>query len=201
VAANRNNAVRHATGDYLFFTDGDAVAFPDVLEQHLAVAARGCWVAGYGVRLTEQETERLTEDVIRSGRLEELWPGWDDPRGARLVKGAARFRRRALIARFWPSERRLRKLQLIGLQSSVPREAFERVNGFDEDFRGWGEEDLDLGLRLGLAGVRGRTVADVSRTLHLYHKALPATSQNLDYFRRPRRGKCRCDNGLHRDGP
>ena len=50
LAASRNNGVRHATGDYLLFTDGDAVLFPDVLERHLAAAGRRHWVGGCGVR-------------------------------------------------------------------------------------------------------------------------------------------------------
>lgn len=37
---------------------------------------------------------------------------------------------------------------------SMPRELFSRVNGFAEDFRAPGVEDMDLGLRLGEDGVR-----------------------------------------------
>jgi GT2 family glycosyltransferase len=34
----------------------------------------------------------------------------------------------------------------------VPRELFERVEGFDEEFLGWGAEDLDFAMRLHQAG-------------------------------------------------
>jgi glycosyltransferase involved in cell wall biosynthesis len=196
VAASRNNGVRHSTGDYLFFTDGDVVFFPDVLEGHVAVPGRRRWVTGHAVRLMLEETERVTEELIRSGRLQEAWPGLDDPRCAGLPRLAGRFRRRARRARRWPSERRLRRLELIGTQASVPRAAFERVNGFDESFRGWGDEDLDLGLRLQLAGLRACAVVDTCRALHQYHETLATTSQNGDYYNRPRWRRCRCKNGL-----
>ncbi len=201
VAANRNNAVRQATGDYLFFTDGDAVLYPDVLERHLELAGPRHWVSGYGVRLTPGETARVTEQLVREGRLEEAWPGPEDPRVGKLLTAAAKFRRK--LRRMWilRTERRMRRFQMIGMQASMPREAFERVNGFDEAFEGWGEEDLDLGLRLQLAGLRPRTVTDTSRALHLYHHAVPHSISNRRYYDRPRRGQFRCPNGLHKDPP
>ncbi len=196
VAANRNNAVRKATGDYLFFTDGDAVLFPDVLERHLALGGPRRWVSGYGVRLTAEETARVTEELVRARRLDEVWPGWEDARWQELVAYAARFRRRARWLWLWRSERRLRKFRFLTLQASVPRAAFELVNGFDEDFNGWGFEDLDLGLRLQLAGLRACTVHDTSRAMHLWHEPLPRDTPNRAHYKRPRRGQFRCVRGL-----
>jgi GT2 family glycosyltransferase len=114
----------------------------------------------------------------------------------RLRHEAAKFRRKAFLARWWPTERRLRKLMLITMQATVPRAAFERVNGFDETFRGWGEEDLDLGLRLQLAGLRPRGVIAASRVLHLHHEPAARGETNRDYYRRPRKGQFRCERGL-----
>ncbi len=196
-AASRNNAVRRATGDYLFFTDGDAVLYPDVLEQHLAQAGPRRWVGGYCIRLTAEETARVTEELIRAGRLEEVWPGWRDPRQVKLARAAAKFRWRAWRQCFWRTEARMRRLQLITMQASMPRAAFEKVNGFDEEFQGWGDEDLDLGLRLQLAGLRARTVMDTSRVLHLCHDLLPRQGGNRAYYERPRHGQHRCAMGLH----
>jgi len=201
ISASRNNAVRHASGDYLFFTDGDMVLYPDVLALHLAQAGRRRWVSGYAVRLTAEETGRVTEDLVRAGRIEEAWPGWDDPRCVELRNDAAKFRRKARKLWFGRRERRMRRLYLYTTQASMPRDAFERVNGFDEAFEGWGEEDLDLGLRLQIAGLRGRTVRDSSRALHLYHQPAPHNTGNEDYYRRPRNGQFWCERGLRKGAP
>ena len=36
----------------------------------------------------------------------------------------------------------------------MTKEAFERVKGFAEDFKGWGDEDLELGYRLWRSGIK-----------------------------------------------
>ena len=198
IAASRNNAVRRSTGDLLFFTDADVVLFPDALERHAAAAEGGRWVSGSALHLTAEETKQVSEEMIREKRLGELWPPHGDPRVARLHGAQARFRRKALLARLWPTEHRYRRVQLLGYQATVPREAFARVNGFDERFRGWGHEDIDLGLRLQLAGVRGRSVHATSRAVHLFHPRSGASEANRTYYERPRRGRFRCEDGLSR---
>lgn len=199
-AANRNNGVRHSSGDYLFFLDGDVVLFPDVLARHLRAAGHRRWVRGFVIRLTGDESLRVSEAAIRARRLGELWPAPADARCVALAKSARHFRLNLLRAWLWPSEKRKRKLNLLGGQASMPREAFERVNGFDENYRGWGSDDLDLGLRLQLAGVRGRMVRPVRCALHLYHPPAPAIPQSREYFERPRHGEYRCTHGLRQEG-
>jgi hypothetical protein len=100
----------------------------------------------------------------------------------------------------------LRKLRLLTAQCSLHREDFERVNGYDENYVGWGREDDDLALRLGLAGMRGRSVMLTSRALHQWHPMEPRTvkkgrkftSANSDYHDRRRHGVYCCENGLRR---
>ncbi|HUT35228.1 MAG TPA: glycosyltransferase [Planctomycetota bacterium] len=196
VAASRNNAVRHATGNYLFFTDGGDVLFPDVLERHLALAGSRFWVGGCGMQLTPEETARVTEELIRAGRLEEVWPDWRDPRQRKLASDAAKFRRRARRLWFGRTEARMRRLHLTTARASMPRAAFEEINGFDEEFQAWGDADLDLGLRLQIAGLRARTVMDTSRVLLLHHEVPTRGTSNRAYYERPRHGQHRCANGL-----
>ncbi len=207
-AANRNNGVRHSSGDHLFFVDGDAVLFPDVLERHLSVSGRGAWATGSAVWLTEEEAARLSVELICEGRLGEFWPDDGDERLRLMRKAHRRFRRKRLWARIVPLEFCFRKIRLLTIQCSVSREDFEKVNGLDENFVGWGREDDDLALRLSIAGVRGRSVMLVARALHQFHPMEPrtgirkgrATSANNDYHNRPRRGQYRCEDGLQPPG-
>jgi len=58
---------------------------------------------------------------------------------------------------------------------SLPKEAFDRVGGFDESFDLYGWEDTDLGLRLREAGMR----RGFAWSAHLYH-IKPPSSVALD---------------------
>lgn len=196
LAASRNRAASRASGDYLLFLDGDVVLFPDSLEQHLTLSKADRWLTGHAVHLSSEETGQVTEEAIRSSRLADLWPGPADPRALRLRREKRRHGFCTWRARLWRSEGSMRKVMLWGLQASMPRAAFEKVNGFDEEFQEWGCEDRDLGLRLQLAGYSGCTVIGRSRALHLWHELSPRSRRNKDYYRRPRDGQFRCCRGL-----
>ena len=51
------------------------------------------------------------------------------------------------------------------------REDFERVNGFDMRYEGWGEEDIDLAVRLRRLGLRCGWPGPQGTLLHLWHES------------------------------
>lgn len=50
------------------------------------------------------------------------------------------------------------------------RSDLEKVNGFDESFRGWGYEDSDAVARLYHAGVMRKDGAYATEVFHLWHR-------------------------------
>jgi len=52
----------------------------------------------------------------------------------------------------------------------VWRTDFERVNGFDESFVGWGHEDADFVLRLHHSGVARKNGFCATEVFHLWHQ-------------------------------
>jgi hypothetical protein len=78
------------------------------------------------------------------------------------------------------------------------RNDFARVNGCDERFVGWGQEDDDLGLRLRATGVRLESILDRTWSLHVWHPIDASATRrwrdgaNVPYFlRRGRLAVCR----------
>jgi GT2 family glycosyltransferase len=49
------------------------------------------------------------------------------------------------------------------------RKDFERVNGFDESYSGWGLEDSDLVVRLFHAGKQHKSARCAAPLFHLWH--------------------------------
>ena len=66
----------------------------------------------------------------------------------------------------------LRKIKILwpyGANIGIDRNDLIRVNGFDEDFVGWGGEDIDLSRRLGLIGVDYHGTVGRCIVFHLHH--------------------------------
>ncbi len=195
LARSRNNAIRVSTGDYLVFTDQDIVFPRRYLERHLSRAKPGRFLVSYPARLDASQTGMMTEDVVRN-------EGW--------VTLLTRAQRRKVV-RQWVKERLyalgvglgVRPIgpKVIGCAFGIHREDLVAVNGFDEAYEGWGNEDDDLGWRLYRAGVRGANVFRDAFPVHLWHPhASGGTRPNLAYFRSRKReirkGDVRCRYGL-----
>ncbi len=134
LARCRNEGVFASQAPYLLFLDGDCLIPPDHLRQHLKRQRRGVVQAGYCCLLTRETTERLTiEEVYRGSFVQAASP----IERAKL----ARMHRKA---RLYNWMRHPTKPKLFGGNVGIYRRDYEHVNGYDENFRGWGCEDDDL---------------------------------------------------------
>ncbi len=198
-ARNRNNGVRASSGDYLVFLDGDILASGWCLKAHLGRAAAGEFLLGYCFYLDEGTSARLSEEDVREGRLERVSLPEEE---ARLAKVHRKNRLYAFLSRFGLCKRTKPKLRAGNF--SLFRADFERVNGFDENFVGWGQEDDDLGRRLVMAGLRPRSIVPWAAAYHLHHPRVHRgrwrDGPNVAYFLR-KRVKAFCENGLTKDSP
>jgi GT2 family glycosyltransferase len=184
----RNAAARLARGDYLLFLDGDCVLPPHHVAAHLARRRRGTALLGFCARLPRGTSELLVPENLPHTDLTALVPYAEH-------RALARRRRKA----WWQvALRHPTKPRLAGGDFGVWREDFARVNGFDERFVGWGQEDDDLGLRLRAAGVRLESILDRTCSLHVWHPTDPTAAvrwrdgPNVAYFeRRGRLTACR----------
>lgn len=193
LARVRNRGAALATGDTLLFLDGDSVLPPDHVAIHLAARRPGRAQIGDVVRLAEDVSRGLTPVSLSSIVLRSLAP---PPELRRL----ARRHRKSVLQNLF---RHPTKPRLAGGNFAVWRSDYLRVNGSDERFRGWGQEDDDLGLRLRAAGVGLSSILGRTCTYHVWHPSDPSATArwrdgvNVPYFLR--RGRLtRCRRGLER---
>ena len=196
VAAARNNGIRNSKGDYLIFFDCDFLILKDTIQQHLDKAKPGRFVAGHCKYLDRHQTERLFRTPFS---LEELAVLYQSTSDKELRKSHRRFIKRTILMRLGlvPSTK-----QSLGGHLSIHRKDIEAVNGYDENYVGWGGEDEDLGIRLVAAGIFGCSAIPYARVLHAWHKKelgnQPWTKgSNVEYFKRKNRPTF-CTNGLHK---
>lgn len=181
-AAIRNKASLQSRGDYLIFTDGDCVPAPDFVANHRRLAEPGYFLAGNRILLSES----FSADAVAQQLPIFNWP----------MSMWRTVRHRGGINRLMP----LLRLPLPGFVRKLPsrrwegvktcnlslwRSDFERINGFDERYCGWGLEDSDLVIRLLRAGVQHKSARFAAPVFHLWHRefdrlSLPENRQRLE---------------------
>jgi len=182
-----NQTLAAATGDYLIFTDADCVPHPRFVADHAALAERGFWVQGRRCFVREKFAPEFEPGQTVVWR----WILTGKISGA--IKG---IRWGVPIIRRDTGQR-----GIIGCNMAFWREDLVAVNGFDEDYSGWGIEDSDLGTRLYHLGRRRKFVYGRAITFHLNHPPLPRDQHAVNLTRLAetiRTGKIRCEHGLDR---
>lgn len=178
--AIRNRSAVRSSGRYLIFVDGDCIPAPDFLCRHWQLAEAGWTVAGNRVLLSEAYTKTMTEtqnSALLSWTAAQAW---------------AAFRRGDInkplpLLRLLDSP--LRKLGAANWKIfrtcnvGVWREDLERVNGFDEEFQGWGYEDSDLAVRLLRSGCRIKNGRFAASVYHLWHRENDRSQQAENWQR------------------
>lgn len=177
----RNEGVRHSTAPHLLFIDGDCLLPPDHIEQHLRHWQPGSVNTSYCVRFGPGASEHVELETVREGQF----TTWATPYELKKLR---RMHYKSLLYRLirHPTKPAFRSGNFL-----LARADYLRVNGFDEQFRGWGCEDDDLGQRFRAAGIRLRSVLHRTRVYHLWHPPAPSRPQqwklggNVAYLHRP----------------
>ncbi len=189
-----NRAVRRSTGDHLLFLDGDAVPHSRWAEDHARAADGRRILCGRRVKLGPPISAALDTDAVEAGRLEELFgPVLRSVFGGGTHRFLLGVRLPPLLAR--ACHPRARKL--MGVNFSLPRTAFEAVNGYDEAWEIPWREDRDLELRLRRAGYPFYPLLNRAVVYHLHHPIKPfgRESQAINAAIESRT-VVRCDRGL-----
>jgi glycosyltransferase involved in cell wall biosynthesis len=193
-AAARNNGIRHATGDYLIFLDCDFVVLPGTIRCHLNASKLGRFLASTYIYLNDEKTNTIFYEGVSDKLLEKLYQSI--PKKF-IIKEHRRFIRHRFFFKLGLTSARKQRLSS---HFSIYREDLARVNGYDENFVGWGGEDEDLGIRLAASGLKGKSIIREARSLHLYHPKEMGDRHwkdgiNVQYLKR-KNISFFCENGL-----
>jgi GT2 family glycosyltransferase len=192
-----NEAARQALGQTYIFLDGDCVPHKHYIRDHLQAQEKGRYLAGRRVELGRKISEELSPLAVKNGFFD-----WPHPKLiASALQGETEFLNRSLRLP-WESVRAALGMERIadlkGCNYSIPREALEAINGFDEAYEGYGREDTDVELRLQNFGLKIKSLKGLALQFHVWHprrEFTPSNDERLEELKRS--GRVRCEQGLN----
>lgn len=157
LSRSRNKALSIAKGDYIILIDGDIVVEKHFIEDHVQAARENYFIQGSRALLNASATRKALTTM-------ELCPCLTEP-GVENRKNCIRSN---LLSRLFSfSSTRLSGIKTCNF--AFWRKHAEEVNGFNEDFVGWGREDSEFTARLLNLGIKRQNLKFKAVAYHLFH--------------------------------
>ncbi|MDB3892699.1 glycosyltransferase family 2 protein [Candidatus Thioglobus sp.] len=188
-AKSRNKAIAKSRGDYIVLIDGDMILHPKFVEDHVNHVEQGCFVQGTRVLLTQCTTQNaLTEMKANFSCL----------------SSGIKNRKNAIHSNFLSKLFSKKKNYLRGIKTcnmAFFKKDCINVNGFNNDFEGWGREDSEFVARLLNSGINRKNLRFNALQFHLWHNENTRVSlqQNDTLLQNAIDNNIKwCDNGIDR---
>jgi glycosyltransferase involved in cell wall biosynthesis len=157
LAKSRNKAIALARGEYIVLIDGDIVLESHFIEDHSKFAQKGCFAQGSRVLLGEELSRRFLTDKQYK---------------VSFCNGGVENRKNSIRSNMLARLLSFRCNQIRGVKTcnfAFWRHDAIRVNGFNEEFEGWGREDSEFTARLLNLGVQRQNIRFNALGYHLFH--------------------------------
>ena len=184
-----NRAIRKASAPYIIQIDGDIIATPHFIEDHIRMAEEGCFIRGTRANLNAQTTVSILdkEKLSITNKLRLIM---------KQPTNALRFHPR--IAQF-ATRKELSGRRVKGCNMSFWKKDLVAINGYDNNLQGWGHEDEELSWRLVNLGRQKKIIKFSAIAYHLYHKQLSRKEEphHREFMQKIKEEKItRTNNGL-----
>ncbi len=157
VAKLRNQCIQNAQNEYIISIDGDIVLHKEFIKSHVLNAEKAAFLQGHRVMLGE----KITEKALKNGLKKYSFFDKD-------IKNRKNTIHNFFLAKLF-SKKSKRKTGLKGGIMSFWKKDALKINGYNEDFEGWGKEDSEFGIRLINSGVKRKDLRFCAVTYHLDH--------------------------------
>lgn len=167
-----NNAVREASGDVLVFFDQDVIFPFNFIEKIKKNIKKGYFIPLKIYWMTESERNNFKNTSFEYSKLnlrkEEL---------KKIIRRTISSKIKNIKYYLGLKER---GSNIVGAAYVLNKEDYIKVNGYDEEYKGWGKEDDDISWRLYKAGIKSKHIFLKYPVVHLWHYFDPTKKGNLN---------------------
>ena len=189
----RNKAIKAASGAYIIIIDGDMILHPHFVKDHLHFAKKGAFIQGSRVILNEKNTQEIMDSLSYHLAFK-----YGDMKAKKIPLLAKMIFATSTIKASYFDKRDFIK-GIRGCNMGFYKADCVAINGFSEEFIGWGREDSEFVARFLFNGGEMRRLKFSAIAYHLYHKENTRSmleSNHAIYLRTIQNKSTFCQKGL-----
>jgi len=189
VARSRNIAIAKSSCDYIICIDGDLILHNDFIKDHLKNAKVGIYLQGSRVFCKEEFSKKILENKDIS------WPSFFSS----SIENRFNAIRFPVFTKLFYSRNNKNIKRIRSCNFSMFKKDIIHVNGFNEDFTSWGQEDSEFVHRLYFSGIYRRDIKFSALQLHIHHKQGKSNNNNFSLLESAiEKGLGWCENGINK---
>lgn len=156
-AKSRNKAIFKAKYEYIILIDGDMILHKDFIKDHISASLKGTFIQGSRVLLKEEKTK----EIFKNKNLSFGFFSKDIINRKNTIRCSFLSK---LFRKINTSHKGIRTCNL-----SLYKSDCLDINGFNEDFIGWGREDSEFVARLYNSEIKRQNLKFNALAYHIYH--------------------------------
>jgi glycosyltransferase involved in cell wall biosynthesis len=158
-ARSRNKAILKTNSEYIVMIDGDTLLHPRFIEDHMNAAELGCFTQGSRVLLSKNKAHKILNNM-------------NEP--ISFLSIGLKNRKNMIHSNFLSKTLSKQKNTIRGIKTcnmGFYKKDCLKVNGFNNEFEGWGREDSEFVVRLINSGINRKNIKFSAIQFHLWHEA------------------------------
>jgi glycosyltransferase involved in cell wall biosynthesis len=166
LAKIRNKAILASHGNYFILIDGDIILHPHFIRDHVNNAKPQHFIQGSRVLVSKEISEQRMH--LKNIRFHFFSKGIINRTNTLSIPCLSK-----IITKFYGAKD---YTKVRGCNLAFWKQDIVAINGFNEDFEGWGREDSEFVVRLLNSGIKRRNLKLGGVAFHIWH---PENSQQL----------------------